>query len=269
MEKLFDYNMNIQSLKKVVTIVLVSGFSLSGLAQKLPSEQKEPMPAPLGLKIDGKAADWGDAFKAHNNAIGLFYTIANDAENLYLVMQTDQQSATDKIFYGGISLVIKSKTDKKAEPLKLTYPLVSLTERSGIIIPLRDKKNNIDSVMTLVNGNIEKFAKKITISGFPDLTGPDISVFNDVGIKAAARAGTNRAITFEIQLPLKYIRHLLDNNSSFDYSIVVNGDTVPANTTIVVGASLNGSSGGGAVNDASVNAIFSPTDLKASYKLVK
>ena len=123
--------------------------------------------------------------------------------------------------------------------------------------------------MTLVNGNIEKAAKKIAISGIPDLAGPDISVFNDAGIKAAARAGTNRAITVEIQLPLKYIRHLLDSSSSFDYSIVVNGDTVPANTIIVSGSSLNGSRSAGAVNDASVNAIFSPTDLKASYTLAQ
>ena len=257
------------SIKNSLAIVLALGLGVSALAQKLPSEQKDPAHAPGDLKIDGKATEWGGAFKAHSNAIDMFYTMANDAENLYLVMQTDQQSATDKIFYGGISLVIKSRTDKKATPLKLTYPLVSLVERSSIVIPLRDKKNNIDSVMTLVNGNIEKFAKKITISGFSDLPGPDISVFNDVGIKAAAKAGTDRAVTFEIQLPLKYIRHLLDDNSSFDYSIVVNGDTVPANTTIVRGASLNGVRNAGAMNDASVNAIFSPTDLKASYTLVK
>lgn len=261
--------MNIHLLKKFGIVVLLSNIGLNAIAQKTPSEQKEPVQAPAGLKIDGKAIEWGDTFKAHSNAIDMFYTMANDADNLYLVMQTDQQSATDKIFYGGISIMIKSKTDKKAMPLKLTYPLVSLVERSDIVIPLRNKKTNIDSVMSLVNTNIEKFAKKIEVSGFEDMTGPDISVFNNLGIKAAARAGTNRAVTFEIQLPLKYIRHLVDSNSSFDYSIIVNGDTVPANTTIVRGASLNGSGSREALNDASVNAVFSPTDLKASYTLIK
>jgi len=261
--------MSIYSLKKGFALALVLSFSLSVLAQKLPSEQKGPVYAPAGLKIDGKAAEWGDTFKAHSNAIDMFYTMANDADNLYLVMQTDQQSATDKIFYGGISLVIQSRADKKAAPLKLTYPLVSLVERSGIVIPLRDKKNNIDSVMNLVNGNIERFAKKIMISGFADLAGPDISVFNDAGIKTAAKAGTNRAVTFEIQLPLKYFKHLLDDHSAFDYSIIVNGDTVQPGTIIVKGASLNGAKGSGALNDASINAIFSPTYLKASYTLIK
>lgn len=256
------------SIKNSLITVLTLVVGLNALAQKLPSEQKDPVHAPMGLKIDGKSTEWDGVFKAHSNAIDMFYTLANDAENLYLVMQTDQQSATDKIFYGGISLVIKSRTDKKALPLKLTYPLVSLAERSLIVIPLRDKKNNTDSVINVVNKNIERFAKKITISGFKGMADPDISVFNDEGIKAAAKAGTNRAVTFEIQLPLKYFTHLLDDNSSFDYSIIVNGAELEANTTIVTGASLNGSSRSSSAAPA-VNPIFSPTDLKATYTLIK
>jgi hypothetical protein len=262
--------MNIHFFKRCFVLILALGFGFNTFAQKLPSVQKGPVSAPAGLKIDGKATEWGDQFQAHNNATQLFYTMTNDKENLYLVMQTDDQSATDKIFYGGISLVIRKHDDKKSAPLKLTYPLVSLAERSTIVIPLRNKKNNIDSVMTLVNANIERYAKKIEVSGFKNLEGPDISVYNDAGIKAAAKAGTNRAITFELQLPLRYFANLLDSSSSFDYSIIVNGDTVAPNTIIVIGgASLNGSGGVSLLNDASINAIFSPTDLKASYTLMK
>lgn len=250
---------------------------LNGFGQKLPSEQKESVYAPANVKIDGKPAEWAGKFQAKNSATMLTYVMANDEQNLYLTIQADQTPALAKIFYDGISLMIKSHRDKKMKPVTMTYPLVSRTERTEIVLPLRDKKNNTDSVVTLVNDWLGRSAKTILVDGIPDITDPDVSVYNEVGLKAAVMVDNTRTMTFEYLLPLKYIKHLLDENGAFDYSIVVNGAKMQPGTIVVGnsvasgGASFTG--GGGAPMVVSVSPvgsdIFSPTDLKATYTLAK
>jgi hypothetical protein len=258
-------------LKPYLFAALLLSIAINADAQKLPSEQKESVYAPANPKIDGKPTEWTGKFQAKNSATMLTYVMANDEQNLYLTIQADQTPAIGKIFYGGISLVVKSHKDKKLAPVKMTYPLVSLNERSEIVIPLRDKKNNTDSVVTIVNQWLGKSAKKIVIEGFTDITDPDVSVYNEFGLKAAAQVDNTRTITFEYCLPLKYIKHLLDENAAFDYSIIVNGDKLEPGTVVMRGSSLSG--GGGGIMSVSVSPvgsdIFSPTDLKATYTLSK
>ncbi|MBE9667930.1 hypothetical protein [Mucilaginibacter boryungensis] len=259
------------NLSKPYLITLLTAITaINTSAQKLPSEQKESFYAPPGLKIDGKTTEWGNKFQAHNNATMLFYTMANDNDNLYLVMQTDQQAATDKIFHGGITLeVICRDKGKKLKPVKITFPLVSLTERSEIV-PLRDKKNNADSVAAVVNARLQTFAKHIAIEGLDGLTDPDVSVYNDLGLKAAARVDGSRAVSFEFQVPLKYIRSLMGDESSFDYRIIVNGAKLEPGTIVINGSSLSGGAARVSLSgSADANPIFSPTYLKASYILAK
>jgi hypothetical protein len=258
--------MNVNPQKLYCLAIAILACSASTRAQKLPSEQKDGIYALAKVKIDGKATEWGDKFSAHNNATGLFYTMANDDDNLYLLMRTDQYAAVKKVFYGGITLLIKSRDKKgKNTEVKLTYPLVARTEHTEIVLPLYDKEGNVDSIVTIVNDWIGKSAKKIAVSGIADITEPDVSIYNDLGLKAAAMVDVTRAVTFEIQLPLKYIKKLLEPGSSFDYSIAVNGAQLAPNTVILGGSSLNG--GGGRPADP-VNDMFAPTYLKATYTLV-
>ncbi|MES2274375.1 MAG: hypothetical protein V4592_00015 [Bacteroidota bacterium] len=261
--------MNLNAQKIYLLAALLLGIGINVSAQKLPSEQKDGLYAPAKMKIDGKATEWGDKFSAHNNAVGLFYSMANDDDNLYLIMRTDQYSAVKKAFYSGITLLIKSHDKSSKSPdIKMTYPLVAMTDHTEIVLPLYDKQGNMDSIVTAVNGWIGKAAKKIAIAGFTDITEPDVSVYNDLGLKAAAMIDVNRAATFELQLPLKYIRHLLGANLSFDYSITVNGLQMRPNTIIIGGSSID-NNGSHAPSAEPVNDMFTPTYLKASYTLVK
>lgn len=257
----------------------ITAIALTASAQKLPSEQKVSVYAPADVKIDGKGAEWTGKYQAKNNATLLTYVMSNDEENLYLTIQADKNEAIGKIFHGGISLLIKNKADKKAKPVRITYPLVTVGERNGIVIPLRDKDNNTDSVVTVVNLSIGKAAKKIAIEGIDEITDPDVSVYNDLGLKAAVQVDATRVMTFEYKIPLKYIKHLMDETSSFDYNIVVNGVKLEKDAIVVRGGPVGGGGGGSATFSSAPMAavtivgagsdIFSPTDLKASYTLAK
>ncbi|GAB3924268.1 hypothetical protein [Mucilaginibacter myungsuensis] len=263
---------------KTLTTLLIAAatlaVALTASAQKLPSEQKVSFYAPADIKIDGKPTEWTGKYQAKNSATLLTYVMSNDEENLYLAIQADQTPAIGKIFFGGISLVVKSKKDKAIAPVKITYPLVTTDERLGIISPLKDKDQNADAAATATNDLLGKAAKTINIAGLIEVADPDISVYNDLGIKAAAQADNTRTMTFEYKLPLKFIKHLMDESSAFDYSIIVNGGELKR-AGVSVGAPITGSGsptgggGGGMVilAGAPVGDMFSPTDLKASYKL--
>lgn len=256
--------MNLKLVIRYWPAILLPAMVTCASAQKLPSVQKDAVYAPK-VKTDGKATEWGDKFSAHNNATGLFYTLANDEENLYLLMRTDQYSSVKKAFYNGITLSIKG-ADKRSEA-KITYPLVAMTDHTEIVLPLYDKQARTDSILPVVNEWIGKAAKKIAVAGLKDITEPDISVYNDLGIKAAALIDANRAATFEIQIPLKHIRHLINADGSFDYSIMVNGIQLKPNTILIGGSNIE--NGNHAPSAEPVNDMFTPTYLKSTYTLAK
>lgn len=242
---------------------------LNAIAQKLPNEQKNGIVAPGNVKVDGKATEWG-AFQAYNRATEIFYTMANDAENLYLVVQAIKpDKKTDvigKILAGGITLSIKSK-DKKEKPLMVTFPLIERMKNSEIMMMIKNTEVNQDSMLRHANQQLEANSKDIALSGFKEISEPKISVYNEEGIKAVSLFDTKRSWTYELKLPLKYIQHLLDDTASFDYKIIVNGVDVPHNMIMVSGSPI----GGGSISLSSSPAFdaFSPTNLSARYTLIK
>lgn len=58
--------------------------------------------------------------------------------------------------------------------------------------------------------------------------------------KAVLAVDTRRAYTIEWQVPLKYLRHLISADGSFDYNIIVNGVVNPPGTIVVGGGRIGG-----------------------------
>ena len=79
--------------------------AISADAQKLPTEQQVSLRAPAGLKIDGKATEWDNKFQAYNHHTDFYYTIANDDNNLYLIVQANEPAIIKRILKGGIALL--------------------------------------------------------------------------------------------------------------------------------------------------------------------
>ncbi|GAB3924260.1 hypothetical protein [Mucilaginibacter myungsuensis] len=247
-------------------------------AQKLPSVQKESVYAPANVKIDGKPNEWNGKFQAKNDATLLTYVMSNDEENLYLTLQADHKIPLYKIFFDGISLTIKSNKNTKLTPLKLTYPLIVRADRKNIVTPLLNKLASNDSVATVVNTALGQSAKTIALRGFKDIADPDVSVYNDLGVKAAAQVDNIRLLTIEYCLPLKYIRHLSDENSGFDYEITVIG-----NESLVAARAAEAANGNSAPvtisNNGGIREVVTtggpgpeyvnPTYLRTTYKLAK
>ena len=87
--------------------------SASSQAQKLPNKQDVSLRPSDKVKIDGKISEWGKDFKAYNHATNLFYSIANDEANLYLVIRAADQLTVRKIIAGSITFSINAINKRK------------------------------------------------------------------------------------------------------------------------------------------------------------
>lgn len=231
-------------MKKIIIVIAVAALLVScAFAQKLPSVQKVSFFAPTNIKIDGKANEWHDQFQAYNNATDIFYTIANDNENLYFAIRAKYQDIIQKIVMGGITVTI-NPTNKKRDPaaMSITYPVLHDNDMSAVSNMVARKFNpringDTSSVIRVddLNQLILNRSKQINTTGIKAIEDNTISVYNDVGLKAAELFDDKLQYTCEMAVPLKFLA--LQANQPFSYQIKVN-EPVPFKPTPTTGGKL-------------------------------
>ncbi|HEY9533699.1 MAG TPA: hypothetical protein VIQ77_04155 [Mucilaginibacter sp.] len=241
---------------RFILLTLFSVIALAVNAQKLPKIQEESVYAPVNIKIDGKATEWDGKFQAYNHATNLFYTIANDDNNLYLVVHATEPNIIYKIINGGITFTINPSGKKNDIGIMIIYPLFGRT--NSPILNLKDKPvltkdsaiNNakIDSFRNVINMQLTNKSKEIKVSGIKAINDTLISVYNEYGIKTAQLFDNKIAYTYELAIPLKYIGL---KAQKFIYNIKINGmnTVIPKNATITVMIVKAGSMGAMADTD--------------------
>jgi hypothetical protein len=252
------------------------------LAQKLPQVQQESLRATAQFKTDGKATEINNQFKAYNRNTDVYYTMANDDNNLYLILQAKDVVAAKKIIGGGITLTINTTGKKNdVETVSVTFPKLPLGVKStlGLLITEPEtatdaagKKKQADSIATVMNFALSVNAKEIKVKGVKALADTLLSVYNMDGIKTVIKFDDKRALTYEIALPLKYVTP--DNKANkLYYQIKLNGlitETVyiknprpngPVSVTTIPRSLNNGM--------ATYELMNYPTDFWGEYTLIK
>lgn len=234
-------------------------------AQKLPNKQEASVYAPTGIKTDGKATEWNGAFQAYNRATEMFYTLANDAENLYMVCQATEVEVIQKMLEGGITLTV-SATDKNSTlgPVTVTYPIIPWT---SVQINHLMKGTDLleDDVVAAINKRINGQLKQIKVSGIKEFAEGTVPVYNDAGIVTAQNVTKEKVYTMELAFPLKYIRQLINDKGTFNYGITVNGAD-PKTTKVIGGSNLFGAATEQVV-PRGMEYDMTPTYLNATYTL--
>ena len=99
----------VNSLSAVFIMLIISA---DGYVQKFPNVQKISLRAPEKIKIDGNPAEWGRGFQAYNTATNLFYSMANNDENLCLLIRTNDPDAQVKMSGRRIIISIRTSGEK-------------------------------------------------------------------------------------------------------------------------------------------------------------
>lgn len=222
---------NLIIIKLALSVLLFSIISINTIAQKLPKIQQASLRAPLNIKIDGAINEWGNKFQAYNNNTDIFYTIANDDDKLYLVIQATDQLIIRKIFAGNITFAIKpigEKNDEKAAAI--TYPLfsrknwpnINLKDRPVVTKDSTISSKQVDSFMNAANIELSMRAKEIKMSGIKALE-DTLSIYNEEGIRAVSLFDHHLFYNYELAIPLKYLGLSVNNKSKFSYNIKLDG----------------------------------------------
>lgn len=223
--------------------------ALGAYAQRLPNKQEVSLWAPANLKIDGLANEWDNKFKAFNNATELFYTLANDDNNLYFVIQAKNPRVIEKLIQVGIKITINKagkKNESGPETASLIYPNIDVNTGGRIILYAGAKAKSLvplpprppgmpvdsnydkpilktnDSLRTLANQILARSSNVIQVAGLKDIPDGEISIYNEQRTLAAEKFDNTAAYTYELAIPLKYLG--LDNsNSHFAYNVRLEG----------------------------------------------
>lgn len=256
-----------------MAMLLSAGF-IKADAQKLPNVQTASVVAPADIKIDGKPTEWNNRFQALNHATGVYYTISNDADNLYLVVQGPDNHTVEKIISGGLTFTIKNSDKKSADvPVAITFPLIPPKNRFAMVQKIKEKSVDVPFDQDELNKQLAVSEKEIDVRGIKEIRDTVISVYNDAGIIAATRIDNKKVLTYELCIPLKYLQQALNNTSTLSYNIRLNPPRViarPSGIVIrdipVVGVSTIriDSVVGGDYQD-----LMTPTDFSGTYVLAK
>jgi len=249
--------MNSQLLKKNALAILLGSTGFIAIAQKFPAVQQVSLRAPATIKIDGIPTEWGESLQAYNKNVELYYTIANDDENLYLTVQATNPRIIQKLLMAGLVLSVNS-TGKKddANSSSITFPLLSAVNSRHVLIDAGMEPDVFadnsasprpaDSLIALANKTLLANAKEFKIKGIKTIAdtipgvmgdkrpyfrlftgfyqpGQYIAVDNKDGIKATARFNDKKVLTYELAVPLKYFGLTKDSRQKFFYNIKLNG----------------------------------------------
>ena len=236
------------------------------LGQTLPNVQKESVWAPATILIDGKASEWNNQYQAHNNATEIDYTICNDDKFLYLIVQATQTDICEKVLRGGITFTITNSDNKKdtTRQVSVIYPIYHGPSQTGV--PNMFSRVNIDKresqkadvvvdTLKMLNTMLDKETKLILIKGIQGLAGEEISIYNELGIKAGGQFDTKLRYQYELAIPIKYLK-LANASQEFSYNIRLNG-----------AGENKGPNGTGRPSGPVLIKLFGPTDFWGKYVL--
>jgi uncharacterized membrane protein YgcG len=190
-------------------------------------------PAPANVLIDGSLQEWGDSLSYYNSETGLNYTLANDKDNLYLVVKTNDPVRQHSILTFGITLGIDTRGHKKSS-YNVTFPF---QENS---LGNEDASDN--------NKRAASFSKlkRIKADGFKDVENDIFSLQNTYGFRVAIDYDDHGFLVYEEVIPLTLFHadELKKNEWAFD--IKINGPQIIARTGDDPGKGENtGGRGGG------------------------
>ena len=296
---------HITTYPKWPLVILLLIISVMAGAQKLPKVQTVTLRIPANTMIDGKATEWNNQFQAYNSNTGVFYTIANDDKNLYLVIKSADQMNNNKIMAGGINFTVNTAGKKNEKgAYTIVFPLIDMAGFRGQTrqVTVMRAPGGGDNIRMDIGsgggppGQLDSAAiaarrkkaismvKEIKLLGFTaDIPDTVISIFNEYSIKAALDYDAKGNLVYEMAIPLKYLHLSTDNPSEFAYNIKINGlnlsAMMPPGATIMVAGPGGGDGGGmrggvgmdmaGGGPPGPMQAMGSPTDFWGKYTLAK
>ncbi len=219
-------------LHLLLTALVISNIAI---AQKLPNVQTASLRAPANIKIDGKATEWNNQFQAYNKATGVSYTMANDDENLYLVIYSNDLTTNMKMLGQGMNISFNTKEKSKDKDILVKYPIGPNNEkeysdlgnvaRSVMFKGDQAKNDDVkDSLYFKLNKTLIARNKYVKISGVKELKDTLFSIYDAKGVIIGLNCQEGNIVCYELSVPLKHLGFTISSSAKLNYNIRLNED---------------------------------------------
>lgn len=219
-------------MKNIYSILTAIVFAQALFASNSFAQTTSLKPAPANIKIDGSLSEWGDSLSFTNPETRLRYTLANDKDNLYLAVKTDDPVQQHAILAWGLTLGIDTKGHKKTAYTVL-FPYHDDDAALAFNPTEQEKKQEIT----------EMKLKRIQAEGFKDV---EVDVFtqeNLYGFRVAVNYDEHGNLIYEEQIPLKLFHADINSKTEWAFNIKLNHPE-PTDKKPAEGENSNASMGG-------------------------
>jgi len=179
---------------KVALLFLFALTSFNVIAQEKSIKSKWIDP----IHIDGDIKDWEDTLAYYYQEQDMKYSVANDADYLYVSIQIPKKSQQLKAIYNGFSITINTDQKEKDGPT-VVFPIPDIAALRSMNSK-EDYEKQEDRRQAGLN-----MIRAIVVHGFKNIVDGKISLENSYGIKTAIKIDSADVLTYEAAISLKQL----------------------------------------------------------------
>ncbi|WP_186462381.1 hypothetical protein [Pedobacter suwonensis] len=205
--------MNLKQISLLLPLLISSSFLYA-------QDVEENMRMVKPFKADGISNEWNEPLNQYNDATRLAFALANDDQNLYIIIESLDPQTTFSVLSGGITLNINT-AGKKKDGIQLTFPLMERPHelKDVNISPNHIAQPNGDMGMPHDPSTVNK---SIRVSGFKNIVDGDLSAENQNGIETGMSIHPNKDLIYELRIPLEQLGVNVEAKKPLVYHIKIN-----------------------------------------------
>jgi len=194
---------------KFIYILLLGFISLNTSAQEIPQAVWVD-----SIHIDGNLTDWKNKTYYTFKDQDFSYSIANDADYLYIAIRIPNKSQQLKAIYNGISVTVNLEAKEKFGPtVTFPFPDISALRAMNSKEEYEKAENSREAGLNLT--------RAISVNGFPSIIDGRISLENNYGIRTSVKIdSTDDALNYEAAISLKQLN--INKDTAFALNLRIN-----------------------------------------------
>ncbi len=210
--------------KKIVFLLAIPALtcmSLSCNTTKHSTAKTPGMWQAQPIIVDGDSKDWPSPYPNYDAKAMIGYATSNDAENLYITMETGDEYTQMKLLKAGMTVYIDTGGGKE-QPMSINYPMID--ENNPLEVPevheqtiaTVGQKEGRQKDMTKRIKNSVSYATQVLFDGFGACSGGHLASQNACGIKVRVAMDEYNELVWEAAIPFKMLYNKNTIDKSFD-----------------------------------------------------
>lgn len=170
--------------------------------------------------VDGNSSEWHEPLNNYNTPTQLAFALANDQQNLYLIIESLDAATTGKLLRGGLTLNINT-AGKKKDGIKLNF--LGMQQPPPLHADQQDSLRRPEpEMMRPADREHAPGVTVIQVSGFKKIPDGTLAIPNREGIEVAAAFNQQRDYICELAIPLSLLELKGDEVKAIAYNIKIN-----------------------------------------------